>query len=337
MLPASGSLVNFGHTPIDFVTATFIKWRFDNVPAPNQESDTAPGDSGGPQFITVGGVLQVASVTSGGSKANASFGDVSYNTRVDIATAWIDSITGGPPVNGNNPPVINSLSSFPDPAVPGQTVTFTAAASDPDGDALTYHWIFGDGSEDAAGSANEMHTYAIDGSYALMLLVTDDRGGSTESDMTVTVGNGQNPKPSTVSKQHFTLNFQTPSKSTLQFELFNFDFLFFSKSTFANTFNGASVKVYAGSVLIDTMTLNGIKAIGGNGGVLNFLYRTGNVGYQVRGSAGLAAALAPFGAVNATTTASIVVPLRFEINGVFYGGDAPFSYTSKQGKSGSGK
>ena len=81
---------------------TFIKWNFDNVPPPNRESNTAPGDSGGPEFITEAGIAYLAAITSGGVKNNASFGDLSYNTRVDAAIDWIESITGGAAVADNH-------------------------------------------------------------------------------------------------------------------------------------------------------------------------------------------------------------------------------------------
>ena len=79
-----------GTTPIDQVTAQTIFWNFDN----NTESNTAPGDSGGPAFVTVGGVLYVAGVTSGGDQENAGIGDRSFDTRVQAYAAWIDSIVG---------------------------------------------------------------------------------------------------------------------------------------------------------------------------------------------------------------------------------------------------
>jgi V8-like Glu-specific endopeptidase len=81
-----------GTTPIDRVTAQTIFWNFDN----NSESNTAPGDSGGPAFVTIGGVRYVAGVTSGGDQANAGIGDRSFDTRVDAYAAWIDSIVGAP-------------------------------------------------------------------------------------------------------------------------------------------------------------------------------------------------------------------------------------------------
>ena len=41
-----------GFTPIDQVTSKLIRWNFDS----ESESNTAPGDSGGPAFVTVNGV-----------------------------------------------------------------------------------------------------------------------------------------------------------------------------------------------------------------------------------------------------------------------------------------
>jgi Trypsin/Calx-beta domain len=79
-----------GTTPIDSVTPKMIRWSFDN----NTESNTAPGDSGGPAFVTVGGTNYVAGVTSGGDLASAAIGDNSFDTRVDAFASWIDSIVG---------------------------------------------------------------------------------------------------------------------------------------------------------------------------------------------------------------------------------------------------
>jgi len=92
---ASGSQGDFGTkrvgtTPIDAVTSKMIWWDFDN----ESESNTAPGDSGGPAFLNVSGSYYVAGITSGGSNADAGLGDESFDTRVDAYAAWIDSIVG---------------------------------------------------------------------------------------------------------------------------------------------------------------------------------------------------------------------------------------------------
>lgn len=79
-----------GKTPIDGVTSTLITWRFDN----NSESNTAPGDSGGPAFLNQGGKLVIAGVTSGGDRDDAGIGDNSYDTRVDPFVSWILASAG---------------------------------------------------------------------------------------------------------------------------------------------------------------------------------------------------------------------------------------------------
>jgi|GEM_PF-672574 len=79
-----------GTTPIDQVTRTLIHWDFDN----NTEANTAPGDSGGPAFVTINGVKYIAGVTSGGDSPNASIGDHSFDTRVDAYADWITNIAG---------------------------------------------------------------------------------------------------------------------------------------------------------------------------------------------------------------------------------------------------
>jgi len=92
--PPDGT-IEFGPTPIDQVTATFVRWIFQDKAPPNQEANTSPGDSGGPAFINDGGVLKLAAVTSGGTSFTAAFGDFSFDTRVDVQSAWIDRILAG--------------------------------------------------------------------------------------------------------------------------------------------------------------------------------------------------------------------------------------------------
>ena len=82
-----------GITPIDRVTSKLIRWNFDN----ESESNTAPGDSGGPAFLTVNGVKYIAGITSGGSSDTSGIGDHSFDTRVDAYATWIDAIVNSPP------------------------------------------------------------------------------------------------------------------------------------------------------------------------------------------------------------------------------------------------
>ena len=96
-----------GTTPIDRVSRTIVGWNYDNL----LESNTAPGDSGGPSYLTIGGVNFVAGVTSGGTLADAGLGDQSFNTRVDAYQAWIDSIVGTTPTTPT-PPINRSTVSI---------------------------------------------------------------------------------------------------------------------------------------------------------------------------------------------------------------------------------
>ena len=93
-----------GSVRIDEVSQTLISWLFDT----DSESNTAPGDSGGPALVTVGGQTLIAGVTSGGTVRNAGFGDHSFDTRVDPYADWIDRILRLTPVQVRNDDHINT-------------------------------------------------------------------------------------------------------------------------------------------------------------------------------------------------------------------------------------
>ncbi len=81
-----------GETELEGVTNHHLTWNFDS----HNESNTAPGDSGGPAFITVNDQQLIAGVTSGGSGDAHQLGDQSFDTRIDVHADWIDSIVGEP-------------------------------------------------------------------------------------------------------------------------------------------------------------------------------------------------------------------------------------------------
>ena len=58
----------------------------------------------------------------------------------------------------------------------GLTCTFTSTSSDADGSISAYNWTFGDGATSAA--QNPTHTYAVNGTYAVTLRVTDNQGAT---------------------------------------------------------------------------------------------------------------------------------------------------------------
>ncbi|MHC4914155.1 MAG: serine hydrolase, partial [Planctomycetota bacterium] len=89
-------------------------------------------------------------------------------------------------------PVIESApEAQPHPALVGETVFFTVAASDPDGDALTYSWDFGDGASSSPGAEpGAGHFYAEAGTYTAAVTVSDG-GNSTVEKVQVEVRRGQ--------------------------------------------------------------------------------------------------------------------------------------------------
>ena len=94
---------------------------------------------------------------------------------------------------GNTPPTAVA-SAEPTAGLAALTVQFSSAGSnDGDGDPLTYAWSFGDGGTSAV--ANPSYVYAANGTYSAVLTVSDGRGGSATSSMTIVVGN-RRPTPS---------------------------------------------------------------------------------------------------------------------------------------------
>ncbi|RKR92021.1 PKD domain-containing protein [Micromonospora pisi] len=89
--------------------------------------------------------------------------------------------------NGNRAPT--AVATADRTSGPGPlTVTFgSAGSSDPEGDALSYSWSFGDGA--TSTSANPSHTYAANGTYPAKLTVQDPAGNFGSATVTITVGN----------------------------------------------------------------------------------------------------------------------------------------------------
>ncbi len=95
----------------------------------------------------------------------------------EVFKLLVQAVTTSPPAN--QPPTITSASAAPSSGPAPLAVSFTAAAADPEGQALTYTWDFeGDGTTDAAGPAAS-HTYANPGSYDALLRVSDGTNSVT--------------------------------------------------------------------------------------------------------------------------------------------------------------
>jgi hypothetical protein len=84
----------------------------------------------------------------------------------------------------------------------GSGYTFDASGSyDADGQIASYAWDFGDGST-SQGTRSTSHTYLADGSYQVVLTITDNAGASSNVTQTVTVNSSSNAPPSA----QFTMN-----------------------------------------------------------------------------------------------------------------------------------
>jgi PKD repeat protein len=95
--------------------------------------------------------------------------------------------TPAPAPQANRAPTISSLTANPTFGVATLTAfSMTAAATDPDGDALTFDWDLGDGTR--ATGATISKTYLTAGAATITLTVSDGRGGSVTDRRTITVG-----------------------------------------------------------------------------------------------------------------------------------------------------
>ena len=71
----------------------------------------------------------------------------------------------------------------------GQVITFTAAAVDPNGDALAYAWDFGDGDYSVDNAATTTHAFTAAGEYYVEVAVSDMKGGVARDSVIINVGN----------------------------------------------------------------------------------------------------------------------------------------------------
>jgi cytochrome c peroxidase len=95
----------------------------------------------------------------------------------------------GSSLAGNAPPVVTSFAASAHPVAPGQSVSLTATATDPNGDALTYRFDRGDGSAQTAwsGSSSASAAYDAAGHYRATVQVRDPSGSIASETTAVTV------------------------------------------------------------------------------------------------------------------------------------------------------
>jgi PKD repeat protein len=107
------------------------------------------------------------------------------NGATTVVSPKFDYLTiDGPPCGTNQNPVISSATADKTIGVASLPVNFTAAATDPDGDPLTYAWDFGDGG--TATGATATHTYTTGGTFSAKLTVSDGKNGSATRTIPIT-------------------------------------------------------------------------------------------------------------------------------------------------------
>ena len=87
----------------------------------------------------------------------------------------------------NLPPVC-LVSASTTNANAGQTLTFSATATDPNGDPLAYYWEFGDGDYSVDNTPATTHGFANTGEYVVQCTASDMKGGVARESILVRIG-----------------------------------------------------------------------------------------------------------------------------------------------------
>jgi hypothetical protein len=90
-------------------------------------------------------------------------------------------------VGANQNPQISSLAADPSTIGPGGTTTVTCIATDPDGDVVTYNWKASEGSITGVGNKITWIAPGKSGTFNVMVVVSDGKGGKHEVNVGVTV------------------------------------------------------------------------------------------------------------------------------------------------------
>lgn len=94
--------------------------------------------------------------------------------------------SGSSPATPSNSPPSGNFSASPNPALLAATVvSLSASATDPEGDAITYSWDFGDGA--TASGQNVTHVFTREGTLSVVLTMRDSKGAQTTASNSVTV------------------------------------------------------------------------------------------------------------------------------------------------------
>jgi outer membrane protein OmpA-like peptidoglycan-associated protein len=151
-------------------------------------------------YTATGGSVDGSGPDGRWTAAGLAVGTYTVNAKVDdgkggTATCSADIAVAPKP---NQPPTI-SCSTDRSPILPGERTGITAAASDPDGDPLTYSYSANSGTVTGSGPKAEFDSTGLaPGSYTVRCSVSDGRGGTADASTTVDVQ--QPPAPPQATK-----------------------------------------------------------------------------------------------------------------------------------------
>lgn len=148
----------------------------------DQWNDHAPTEHSGTVALVAGqkyNILIEYYENGGGALAKLNWSSASTAKTVVPTTQLYPAAANRVPAMASAP------TATPNPAQTNQGVSFTAAAGDPDGDALAYAWNFGDGT--FGNGASVLHSYTVAGTYTASVIASDDRGGQVSGSVTVSV------------------------------------------------------------------------------------------------------------------------------------------------------
>jgi hypothetical protein len=140
---------------------------------------------------------KLVDIAGGDFRLRGSSAGIDRDSRTDLRYA---DVNGDGPVDGDangssladagaleyrrSAPSIDSA-DVPPSGTAGQTLAFSVAASDPDGDALQFAWDFGDGT--VGTGAQSTHAFAAAGIHTVVLHVSDEAGVATTRTFSIAV------------------------------------------------------------------------------------------------------------------------------------------------------